>query len=73
MGLVGPSGSGKSSLIKLLLRMFELDGGKILIDNQDISTVSINSLRKHIAVIPQDAGILCTELWLKILDMELLM
>lgn len=57
VGLVGPSGSGKSSLIKLLLRMFELDGGKILIDNQDISTVSINSLRKHIAVIPQDAGI----------------
>lgn len=57
VGLVGPSGSGKSTLLKLILRIFEISDGRILIDGQDISKVSLKSLRKSIAVIPQDAGL----------------
>lgn len=57
VGLVGPSGSGKSTILKLILRLFELQGGQISIDGQDISQVSIKSLRDSIAVIPQDACI----------------
>lgn len=57
VGLVGPSGSGKSTLLKLLLRIFNVNDGKILIDNQDISKVTLSSLRKNIAMIPQDAGL----------------
>lgn len=54
IGLVGYSGAGKSSLINLLLRYFENDKGKILIDGQDINEVTQDSLRENIAVIPQD-------------------
>ena len=54
VGLVGFSGSGKSSFINLILRHFEVDKGRILIDHQDISKVTQDSLRKAIAMIPQD-------------------
>ncbi len=54
VGLMGVSGSGKSSLLNLMLRLFEPQSGAILIDQQDIKTVSQESLRDNIAMIPQD-------------------
>lgn len=54
IGLVGFSGSGKTSFINLILRYFEVEKGQILIDNQDISKVTQNSLRSAIAMIPQE-------------------
>jgi len=54
VGLVGYSGGGKSTFIKLILRLMDVQSGSILIDNQDIKTVTQNSLRKQIATIPQE-------------------
>jgi ATP-binding cassette subfamily B protein len=54
VAFIGPSGGGKSTILKLILRLFDLSGGKILIDNQDISKVTQDSLRSHIALVPQD-------------------
>lgn len=54
VGLVGFSGSGKSTFVNLILRFFDVDSGKILIDGQDIKTVTQESLRNQIAMIPQD-------------------
>jgi ATP-binding cassette subfamily B protein len=54
VGLAGPSGGGKSTLTKLLLRFADLDGGKILVDDQDISQVTQASLRSQIAYVPQE-------------------
>lgn len=54
VGLVGFTGSGKSTFVNLILRFFPLRHGKILIDGQDIAKVSLESLRRHIALIPQD-------------------
>jgi ATP-binding cassette subfamily B protein len=54
IGLVGHSGAGKSSFVNLLLRYFQNDQGHILIDHQEIKTVTQDSLRENIAVIPQD-------------------
>lgn len=53
IAFVGGSGSGKSSMVRLLFRFFEPNSGKILIGGQDISEVDIDSLRKSIAVVPQ--------------------
>jgi ATP-binding cassette subfamily B protein len=58
VGLVGPSGSGKTTLTKLLLRFVERDGGFIEIDGQDIACVTQQSLRRHIAYVPQDPQML---------------
>lgn len=54
VGLVGFSGSGKSTFVNLILRFFDVDSGKILIDGQDIKSVTQESLRSQIAMIPQD-------------------
>ena len=54
VGLVGYTGAGKSSFISLILRFFPLHNGKILIDGQEIANVSLESLRRQIALIPQD-------------------
>jgi len=54
VGLVGFSGSGKSTIVNLILRLFEPQTGSIIIDGQDIQTVSQESLRSKIAMIPQD-------------------
>jgi ATP-binding cassette subfamily B protein len=54
VGLVGFSGSGKTSFINLILRHFDVEKGKICIDGQDISTVTLDSLRRAIAMIPQE-------------------
>lgn len=54
VGLVGYSGAGKSTFVNLILRFFPVENGKILIDGQDIATVTLESLRNNIALIPQD-------------------
>jgi len=58
IGLVGRSGAGKSTLVNLLLRFFDLEGGRILIDGQDIATVSQVSLRTQISIVTQDTSLL---------------
>jgi ATP-binding cassette subfamily B protein len=54
IGLVGTSGAGKTTFVSLLLRQYELNNGQILVDNQDISVVTQDSLREAIAVVPQE-------------------
>jgi ATP-binding cassette subfamily B protein len=54
VAVVGASGSGKSTLVKLLFRFYDPDGGRILIDGQDISTLQQASLRREIGIVPQD-------------------
>ena len=54
MAIVGPSGSGKSTLARLLFRFYETGSGRILINNQDISQVTQDSLRRSIGIVPQD-------------------
>lgn len=54
VGLVGFSGSGKTSFVNLVVRLFDVSSGVISIDHQDISRVTQNSLREHIGFIPQD-------------------
>jgi ATP-binding cassette subfamily B multidrug efflux pump len=58
IGLVGPSGAGKSTLVNLLLRLYDLESGRILIDDQDITTVTQESLRANIGVVTQDTSLL---------------
>jgi len=58
IGLIGPSGAGKSTLVNLLLRLYDLDGGRILIDGQDIAQVTQESLRAQIGMITQDTSLL---------------
>jgi ATP-binding cassette subfamily B multidrug efflux pump len=58
VGLVGRSGAGKSTLVNLLMRFWDLDGGRILIDGQDISRVSQGSLRAQIGMVTQDTSLL---------------
>jgi ATP-binding cassette subfamily B protein len=57
IGLVGFSGSGKSTFVNLILRLFDLRSGRILIDNQDIAQVTQDSLHEKIAMIPQDPAL----------------
>jgi ATP-binding cassette subfamily B protein len=57
LAVVGRSGSGKSTLARLLLRFYNPTGGHILIDGQDITTVSPSSVRQAIGVVPQDAAL----------------
>ena len=54
LGIVGPSGSGKSSIVRLLTRLLEPDNGRILLDDISISLLNLPHLRKAIAVVPQD-------------------
>ena len=58
IGLVGPSGAGKSTLVNLLLRLYDLEGGRILIDGQDIAQVTQESLRAQIGMVTQDTSLL---------------
>jgi len=54
IALVGHSGSGKTTFVRLIMRLYNLIGGKILIDKQDISAVAQESLRENISFVPQD-------------------
>lgn len=57
VGLVGFSGSGKSTFVNLLMRFYEVDYGSITIDGTDVNTVTLESLRESIAMIPQDPSL----------------
>lgn len=54
VALVGSSGSGKSTVMRLLLRLYEADSGKILLDGLDVRTISLESLRRNIGTVSQD-------------------
>lgn len=58
VGIVGRSGAGKSTIVNLLLRFYDVQEGKILIDGQDIKNVTQNSLRAHIGMVTQDTSLL---------------
>ncbi|SEO67812.1 ABC transporter ATP-binding protein [Nitrosovibrio sp. Nv6] len=58
IGLVGRSGAGKSTLVNLLLRFYDVEQGRILIDEQDIRYVTQNSLRAHIGMVTQDTSLM---------------
>jgi ATP-binding cassette subfamily B multidrug efflux pump len=58
VGIVGRSGAGKTTLMNILLRLFDIGGGRILIDGQDISLVDQESLRAQIGVVTQDTSLL---------------
>ena len=57
VALVGPTGSGKSTFVKLVQRLHDLQDGAIFIDGQDVSKVAQASLRRAIAVVPQDPAL----------------
>jgi ATP-binding cassette subfamily B multidrug efflux pump len=58
IGLIGPSGAGKSTLANLLLRLYDLESGRILIDGQNIADVAQESLRAQIGMVTQDTSLL---------------
>ena len=58
VGLVGKSGAGKSTIVNLLLRLYDVEAGAIRIDGQDIAGVTQDSLRRQIAVVTQDTSLL---------------
>ena len=58
IGLVGRSGAGKSTLVNLLLRFYDVESGRLLIDGQDVSRVTQNSLRAHVGMVTQDTSLL---------------
>jgi ATP-binding cassette subfamily B protein len=57
VALVGPTGSGKSTFVKLIQRLYDLQEGRVLIDGQDIAHVNQGALRRAIAVVPQDPAL----------------
>ncbi|MDB5424742.1 MAG: ABC-type multidrug transport system, ATPase and permease component [Phenylobacterium sp.] len=57
VALVGPTGAGKSTFVKLIQRLYDVESGQILVDGQDIAKVSQGSLRRAIAVVPQDPAL----------------
>jgi len=58
VGIVGRSGAGKSTLVNLLLRMYDVEGGRILVDGQDIAAVRQETLRMQVGVVSQDTSLL---------------
>ena len=58
VGLVGRSGAGKSTIVNLLLRFYEVEAGQILIDGQNVNSVTQNSLREQIGMVTQDTSLL---------------
>jgi len=63
IGLVGRSGAGKSTFVNLLLRFYDVQSGRILIDGQDIADVTQESLRAQIGVVTQDTSLLHRSVW----------
>ena len=57
VALVGPTGSGKSTFVKLVQRLYDIDSGSISIDGQDVRSVTQASLRQSIALVPQDPAL----------------
>jgi ATP-binding cassette subfamily B protein len=58
VGIVGPSGSGKTTLLGLVQRLQDVQGGEVLIDGQNVAHVTLDSLRRAIAVVPQEISLL---------------
>jgi len=58
VGIVGPSGGGKSTITRLVLRLMDVDGGRILVDGQDIATCTQASVRRAVSYVPQDPQML---------------
>ena len=58
VGLVGRSGAGKSTVVNLLLRLYDVEGGRVLIDGQDIAEVTQDSLRAQVGMVTQDTSLL---------------
>ncbi len=58
IGLVGRSGAGKSTIVNLLLRLYDVEGGRILVDGQDIAGVTQESLRRQVGMVTQDTSLL---------------
>ncbi|MEO1705445.1 MAG: ABC transporter ATP-binding protein, partial [Pseudomonadota bacterium] len=56
IGVVGASGAGKSTLVAMLLRLYDTEKGRVLVDGQDVSRVTQESLRRHIAMVTQDTA-----------------
>ena len=54
IAIVGPTGAGKTTLVNLIMRFYELDGGRITLDGRDISTIPRAELRSHIGMVLQD-------------------
>ena len=63
LAIVGSSGSGKSTIMKLLFRFYDVDSGQINIDGQNIAHVTQQSLRKHISIVPQDTVLFNTSIF----------
>ena len=66
VGLVGYSGSGKTTFINLILRMYDINSGRILIDGQDIKEVTQQSLHRAISTIPQDTSLFARSVYANI-------
>ena len=58
VGLVGRSGAGKSTIVNLLLRLYDVEGGRVLVDGQDISHATQDSLRSNVGMVTQDTSLL---------------
>ncbi|KAI9291730.1 P-loop containing nucleoside triphosphate hydrolase protein [Neoconidiobolus thromboides FSU 785] len=67
VALVGPSGGGKSTILRLLFRFYDINSGQILIDNKDIRDMKQKDLRKSIGVVPQDSVLFNEDLYYNIL------
>jgi ATP-binding cassette subfamily B protein len=67
LGIVGPVGSGKSSLISLIPRLYEVTSGSLTLDGHPIDRISLTVLRRDIAVLPQDSFLFSDKLWKNIL------
>ncbi|KAK6140834.1 hypothetical protein DH2020_025428 [Rehmannia glutinosa] len=67
MALVGQSGSGKSSVISLILRFYDPSSGKVMIDGKDVKRLKLKSLRKHIGLVQQEPALFATSIYENIL------
>ena len=60
VALVGPSGAGKSTVLQLLLRFYDVQGGRILLDGVAVDAIALDELRRRIGIVPQDSTIFST-------------
>jgi len=63
VALVGPTGTGKTTLASLLLRLFDPTGGRVLVDGHDLKTLRMAGLRRQISIVPQEAVLFRAPIW----------